>query len=191
MEIPSQLNINELIEQLNERRKRDEELIKNLSVAQTFADHWDLSRHCNILVRIDGEIIHANRRLCNVLGYSFNELVGSKFMDYIHPQDKEITLEAFKDLVGKNGIIERFVNRYITKSGLPVVFMWSALTNDDIISGSAQILQACISETAMVCYCQDNNKESCYRDKEIGNNRINDIMFDSLRSRKYIQENKH
>ena len=188
MSIPSDENILVVIKELEERRKRDAELIKNLSVAQSFADHWEISRNCNIMLQTDGKIIHANKRLCDVLGYRYEELKGRMFFDFIHPNDIKETEEAFRGMLSGEVIaVERFVNRYITKDGNSVVLMWSGvMLNHDVISGTAQIIQACVSETSMVCYCQNNNKENCYRDKERSSNKISEIMMDALKSRKFI-----
>lgn len=191
MELPHDNEINKLIEDSKGRASRIKTLISDLSTAQTFVQHWDNARTCNIIVNVTGHLIHVNDRMCEALGYTYDELAGSKFMDYLHQDDVAETERVFADLViGKIPSIDRFVNRYVRRDGTAIVFMWSAFSdrNGNVVSACATIIQACVTNTALVCYCQDNNKRDCYRDSELKNNRVTEIMMDALLSRKPIKK---
>ncbi len=65
---------------------------------------------------IDGRIIFANRRLCQMLGYTRSELLGKSLADLTHPDDAKDNVPRFAQMVhgGKPYEIEK---RYIRKDG--------------------------------------------------------------------------
>lgn len=48
-----------------------------------------------IMGDLSGNITFVNEPFCQMLGYSFDELVGKPFVDFIHPDDRVIVLERF------------------------------------------------------------------------------------------------
>jgi PAS domain S-box-containing protein len=69
---------------------------------------------------IDGEWMLLNDQLCEILGYSRDELVGKKFYDFTHPDDREASLAAVRKLLAgeiSSSLIEK---RYIRKDGVTV-----------------------------------------------------------------------
>lgn len=65
----------------------------------------------------DGEILDANPKLCDILGYPHNGLVGKNFRDITHPDDYTMDSAEFTRLLA--GEVDKYgmFKRYITKSG--------------------------------------------------------------------------
>ncbi len=68
----------------------------------------------------DGHLTMLNQRLCDILGYAQNELLGCTFQEITHPDDLTQSLEYKEQLV--TGEIQSFVleKRYLRKDGSPV-----------------------------------------------------------------------
>jgi len=65
------------------------------------------------LVGADLRLIDASRALCAITGFSRDELVGRRFEDIAHPDDRELSRPAFAGEVAQ----QRAEARFITKSG--------------------------------------------------------------------------
>jgi PAS domain S-box-containing protein len=80
---------------------------------------------------LNGRFIEVNRRLCEILGYTREELQNITFMDITHPEDLKADLDSTKQLL--NGRIDSFSmeKRYITKSGQ---IIWVRLTSSYVRS---------------------------------------------------------
>ncbi|WP_407885577.1 PAS domain S-box protein [Scytonema sp. NUACC26] len=76
-------------------------------------------------VAIDGRWLRVNQKLCEIVGYSHQELLEQKFQDITHPDDLEQDLNCIKQLLA--GEIEQYSleKRYIHKDGSIV---WIDLT---------------------------------------------------------------
>ncbi len=72
-----------------------------------------------------GKFIRVNRKLCEILGYSMNELMQCNFMEITHPEDLELGLENMQRLI--SGEVKEFdiEKRYMRKDGS---FVWTHLT---------------------------------------------------------------
>jgi PAS domain S-box-containing protein len=72
-----------------------------------------------------------------VLGYSVNELNGRKFLDFVHPDDLESTLEAIKSLSEGSEVLN-FTNRYRKKDGSYIDLEWRSKPKDGLIYAAAR-----------------------------------------------------
>jgi PAS domain S-box-containing protein len=188
---PDQNEVDIALEKVRARKQKVNSLLSDLDVAKSFERHWYNSRQCNIIVSREGVIVHVNPRMCEVLGYTYDEMVGTSFFLYLHLDDVKATEEAFAEILGpEGGMVDRFVNRYVTSLGASVVFMWTAFLDEgsDVVAASASVIQACITDTSTVCYCQENTASSCYRDKEGKGGLVEQIMADALKSRKFLNK---
>jgi PAS domain S-box-containing protein len=68
----------------------------------------------------DGRFVRVNKRLCEILGYPEQELLGKHVKDISHPEDRDVT-DADRARI-RNGEIEsaRFEKRYIRADGIVV-----------------------------------------------------------------------
>jgi PAS domain S-box-containing protein len=66
-----------------------------------------------------------NDGFAKTLGYSREELLSRPFLEFIHPDDLEKTLEEVKNLTQNNPTVD-FENRYIKKNGESVFLQWKA-----------------------------------------------------------------
>ncbi len=98
----------------------------------------DLERFFNINLDLllvadyDTNLLKINSAWREVLGYDLNELKGRKFLELIHPQDLNSTLNAMKQLSDNKEIIN-FVNRYLSKDGHEKFIEWRAHPSGDVI----------------------------------------------------------
>jgi diguanylate cyclase (GGDEF)-like protein/PAS domain S-box-containing protein len=72
----------------------------------------------------DGNFIHLNPRWQR-LGYENNELLTRPFLDFVHPQDREGTSQAFQKLLSGQDLAQ-FANRYRTINGDYLWLSWTA-----------------------------------------------------------------
>ncbi|MDR6845999.1 PAS domain-containing protein [Flavobacterium granuli] len=66
-----------------------------------------------------------NDGFAKVLGYSREELLSRPFLEFVHPDDLEKTLDEVKNLTKNNATVD-FENRYIKKNGELVFLQWKA-----------------------------------------------------------------
>ena len=79
---------------------------------------FDMSLDLMCIANIeDNTFVKVNPAFTRVLGYSSDELVGSSFLDLVHPDDVEATLDVVVQELRKGAEILRFENRYRTKQG--------------------------------------------------------------------------
>jgi PAS domain S-box-containing protein len=104
-------------------------------VAERTADRdrmWRLSTDIMLVARYDATIEAVNPAWTTLLGWGERELIGSAFMDLVHPDDVAATLAE----VGKlsDGLTTlRFENRYRRKDGDYRWLSWTAVPAEDLI----------------------------------------------------------
>ncbi|KAB7884470.1 transporter substrate-binding domain-containing protein [Poseidonibacter ostreae] len=128
-----------LVELEEIRRKELESKNKLLQVKEQFNRFFHLAINIQIISTTKGIIKELNNASKIILGYENDELIGKKFLDFVHPDDIESTVEEMSKLsLGKN--VYFFENRYIHKDGHVVNLLWSATTDDsnNLIYATAQ-----------------------------------------------------
>ncbi|MBF0208400.1 MAG: PAS domain S-box protein [Oligoflexia bacterium] len=89
------------------------------------------------IANTDGYFLRLNPEWTNVLGYSQEELVGIKFLDLIHPDDLQPTLDAISTLSAQRPVMS-FTNRYRTKTGYYKWIEWRSFPENDLIYAVAR-----------------------------------------------------
>jgi serine/threonine-protein kinase len=89
------------------------------------ARFFELSLDMFCIASFDGYFMRVNSNFSRSLGYSLTELVSRKFMEFVHPDDQESTVQAMKSLISGKPVI-RFRNRYRSNSGDYVCMEWTA-----------------------------------------------------------------
>jgi PAS domain S-box-containing protein len=85
----------------------------------------------------EGEFIRLNSQWEKTLGYPISELEGKKFLDYVHPEDLDSTLEAMVNL-GKGEELINFTNRYRCRDGSYRWIEWRSRPYGDFIYAAAR-----------------------------------------------------
>jgi PAS domain S-box-containing protein len=86
---------------------------------------------------IEGYFIKTNEAWSSILGYSTSELNGMKFLDFVHPDDIQATLDAMSQL-GKGEEVLNFVNRYRCKDGSYRFIEWRSHPAGKLIYAAAR-----------------------------------------------------
>jgi PAS domain S-box-containing protein len=84
-----------------------------------------------------GTFIRVNEAWEKTLGYKAEELQHKAFLDFVHPEDKQATLNAIAELQANKQVFN-FVNRYRCKDGSYRFIEWRSQPHGDLIYASAQ-----------------------------------------------------
>jgi len=86
---------------------------------------------------VHGYFRRLNPQWEETLGYSLDELVGSRFLDLVHPDDMQATLLAVEKLGHHESVLD-FVNRYRHKDGNYRWFEWRSYASGEVIYAAAR-----------------------------------------------------
>ena len=107
---------------LLDARKKNLDLNKSQREFQNFID---LSKDLVCIANVDGLFYKVNPAFTSVLGYSKEELEGSPFVNFVHPDDLASTYHEVEKL-SRGELTISFENRYLCKNGKYVVLSWNA-----------------------------------------------------------------
>lgn len=99
---------------------------------ERFRKAFEFSAIGMALVSADGHWLKVNKQLCNITGYSEEELLTKTFQEITHPDDLEIDLQQARELL--DGTIDhyRMEKRYIHKNGSVVwILLSGSLVRDN------------------------------------------------------------
>lgn len=88
---------------------------------------------------LDGRLMLMNQKLCDILGYTPEEIVTKTYQEVTHPDDLEAELEYARRLIA--GEIEScsYEKRYVRKDGAPIwVNLTASVTRRDGSRGSSR-----------------------------------------------------
>lgn len=104
-------------------------------VAERTADldrMWRLSTDIMLVARFDATITAVNPAWQTLLGWSEADLLGGRFLDLVHPEDRETTLATMGQLA-EGARVLRFNNRYRHKDGSYRRISWTAVPDESFI----------------------------------------------------------
>lgn len=79
---------------------------------------------------VEGRFLRVNRKVCEVLGYTEEEILETSFLDRVHPDDHMKTMKEMERLVaGKRSA--GFKNRHLDASGTYKTFEWTAVADEN------------------------------------------------------------
>ncbi|MFV8323448.1 PAS domain S-box protein [Flavobacterium sp. LS2R12] len=111
-------------------RKKNSDLNTTQKEFQNFID---LSKDLVCIANVNGMFYKVNPAFTSVLGYSKEELEGTPFVNFVHPDDLASTYREVEKL--SNGELTiSFENRYLCKNGKYVLLSWN--TSPDPITGN-------------------------------------------------------
>ncbi|HSN55684.1 MAG TPA: PAS domain S-box protein [Candidatus Sulfomarinibacteraceae bacterium] len=137
---------NPLVTRLQERTVQLETTIAALEESEErFRTTYELAGVGIAQVALDGRFLDVNQRLCEMTGYSADELEGLPFGDITHPDDLDADLEYARQLLA--GEIDRYSmeKRYNRKDGSIIwVRLTGSIVRDEV--GDAQNFIAVIED---------------------------------------------
>ena len=90
-----------------------------------YGNAMDLLLDAVCIVDAEGRYLYVSAAFESIFGYKPEEVLGRRMIEFVHPDDRERTLQTADGIMGGN--VERhFENRYIRKDGRIVHIMWSA-----------------------------------------------------------------
>ncbi|MCG5074133.1 PAS domain S-box protein [Paraburkholderia sp. RG36] len=105
--------------------------------AETERDRFfDLSLDLIALVDATGHFRRVNPAFSRVLGWSYEELTGRPFIEFVHPDDRAATLAVIERSQG--GFIDYFENRYLCRDGSIRWLAWKAALVDGMVYATAR-----------------------------------------------------
>jgi PAS domain S-box-containing protein len=90
---------------------------------------WRLSKDIMLIAGFDGMIQAVNPAWTEVLGWEAQDLMGSRFLDYVHADERQRTLEELHRL-RDGAATPRFENRYRHKDGSYRILSWTAVPSE-------------------------------------------------------------
>ncbi len=102
---------------------------------------WMLSTDIMMVTCHDGRILSVNPAWTRLLGWPQDQVIGSKFYDFIDPSDIERT-RAERRKIERGGMIDKFENRYRTKAGGVVWLSWKVVPDGNIVHSVARDVTA-------------------------------------------------
>ena len=115
-------------------RKVDEAALEQM---EAYGSFFETNSNLLCISGTDGVLQKINNAWTVALGYPVAELLGKKFLDYVHPDDYSLTIAAMTALnCGEE--ISKFINRYHCADGSYRYLEWYAQKDGELIYGSAR-----------------------------------------------------
>jgi PAS domain S-box-containing protein len=102
---------------------------------------WRLTTDVLLVARFDGRIEAVNPAWTGLFGWAEADLANRSFLDLVHPDDVQGTLDAMGTL-SEGGIIPRFENRYRGKDGSYRWISWTAVPDASHIHAIGRDVQS-------------------------------------------------
>lgn len=112
-----------MITDITERKKVEVE-------REQYFKFFNLSTDIMVIADPNGPFKRVNPTCLNELGYSADELISKPFIDFVHPDDKQSTLDEMQKQIASGSSLD-FENRYICKDGKILWLSWRANFNKD------------------------------------------------------------
>lgn len=120
--------------QLNERKRAEEALRKKTEELDNF---FDIAPDLLCVANTDGYFLRLNLAWERTLGFTAPELIETRFLDFVHPEDVAATLEAIATLSAQQNIVD-FVNRYRCRDGTYRWIEWRSVPSGRLIYAAAR-----------------------------------------------------
>ena len=133
------LELNENLEKkvivrTEELARSNEELQKKTNELETF---FTVALDLLCIADTDGNFLKVNKSWEDILGYNKDELISKKFLEFVHPDDIQSTLEAMQALSNQNPVL-KFTNRYKSINGEYKYIEWHSVPVGNLIYAAAR-----------------------------------------------------
>jgi len=119
---------------ITERKRAEDDLVRKTEELDRF---FTASLDLLCIADTDGHFRRLNPEWVKVLGYDLADLVGMRFMDLVHPDDRADTLEAVSQLAAQK-VVLNFVNRYRCRDGSYRWIEWRSYPSGNLIYAAAR-----------------------------------------------------
>lgn len=123
-----------LIKEIGERVAIQKELERKSEELENF---FNVSLDLLCIADFEGNFVKVSKAWSNILGYSIEELSNKKFMDFVHPDDIQSTVDAMQTLSDEQPILD-FVNRYKASDGSYRFIEWHSVPLGNFIYAAAR-----------------------------------------------------
>ncbi|MDI7268997.1 MAG: response regulator, partial [Myxococcota bacterium] len=110
---------------------------RQLRKTEEFDAYFNTALDLFCIADTDGFFRRLNKQWETTLGYPLGELEGRRFLDFVHPEDLEATLQAVGRLDAQQPVV-RFVNRYRHKDGSYRWIEWRSAAHGKTIYAAAR-----------------------------------------------------
>jgi PAS domain S-box-containing protein len=121
-----------------ERKRIAAELLEKYAELEHF---FALSLDLWCIASIDGYFLKLNPAWKTALGYPLEELEGKRFLEFVHPDDLQSTLDTLSTLNAQTPV-QSFTNRYRHQNGSYRFIEWRSLPNGKLIYATARDVTA-------------------------------------------------
>jgi len=122
--------ITAIIRDITEQNTVQQKLIKANKRREQFLNFFELSPNIMVIADPNGAFIETNPATRKLLGYSREEITGKPFIDFVHPDDQQDTLDEVEKRFKKSSSTN-FENRYRHKNNVYVLLSWDASYNNE------------------------------------------------------------
>lgn len=122
------------IREITEQKNMEFELVNK---TEEFERFFSINLDLLCIADLEGNFIKVNNAWERILGYPASELEKRKFLDFVHPDDIEATLDTISKL-GNNEQILNFVNRYVCIDGSYRYIEWCSQPYNGLIYAAAR-----------------------------------------------------
>lgn len=113
---------------------RDLSVLKRSEEIEQF---FDVTVEMLCIANTDGYFTRLNPAWEQVLGWTSQELMEKKFLEFVHPDDRDITNQAIAKLAGQQKVVN-FLNRYLCRDGTYKWLEWRGTPVNNTIYAAAQ-----------------------------------------------------
>lgn len=122
------------------------------------AGFFNVSLDLLCIANTDGYFLQLNPAWEGVLGFSAEELLAQKFLDFVHPDDLQNTLAAISVLKSQHEVLN-FANRYRCKDGSYRWLEWRSAPSGNLIYAAARDISERIKTEQQLRHYKDHLEE--------------------------------
>jgi PAS domain S-box-containing protein len=129
--------------------------------------YFTLSIELLCIAGADGYFKRLNPAWEKVVGFSTEELLAKPFLEFVHPDDRQATIQENERLGAGNDTIS-FENRYLCKDGSYKWLMWSATPSDEhqtVYAVARDITDLKHTQAALVAVKEEAERSNKFKDQ--------------------------
>ncbi|MBU2649398.1 MAG: PAS domain S-box protein [Bacteroidetes bacterium] len=128
-----------------------DDILKSLPILpeEELEQIFRMSIHCICIADINTtNFLQVNPAFETILGYKPKELINRSFLDFIHPDDVQSTIDIVEKALKKGKKVIHFENRYKRKNGTYVWFDW--VSHPDVSKGITYAIASDVTEKKQI-----------------------------------------